>query len=373
MPPVSPRIAFYLTGHGFGHAARMKPVIDRLATMGVTLYIRSGTNPKFFAYQPELHFHREHYDVGAVQRDGLNVDVLATLEQAAAIHADRDEIIAREVAFLREQGVHLIVSDITPLAFDIASKLGIPSIGISHFTWTWIYEPYVEQYPEYAYLVDSMRESYGKATLALQMPFAHNFDEFPFVEPIPLIVRERVQPDDAVRAEFGVPDGARIAALSMGGMDWGASPLDALRQKTDWVFILPPDMAVLAGGTGRNGSGNFRAVPDDYLHFQDISGAADLVIAKAGAGTLYECITYHTPLIYTFRNDFREEELLRPAIEMFVHSHYVDKAAFESGAWIEAIDSLVNRDTPLPAIATNGAEIATNRIMAVLHNVLRDT
>ena len=30
------RIAFYITGHGFGHAARMKPIIDRLAAVGGT-------------------------------------------------------------------------------------------------------------------------------------------------------------------------------------------------------------------------------------------------------------------------------------------------------------------------------------------------
>jgi hypothetical protein len=262
------RIAFYITGHGFGHAARMKPIIDRLAAQGARLFIRTGANPKFFADVPGAQLHQEHYDVGAVQKDGLNVDVAATLTQYAAIHDRRDALIAREAAFLRKQAVQLVVVDITPLAFDFAAAAGIPAVGASHFTWDWIYEPYVAQYPEYAYLVAAMRGSYGRAALALQMPFAHDFGLFPRVEPIPLVVRSRTLTDAAVRESFAVPDGARIGVLSMGGMDWGGTPLDRLRAMTDWVFILPPDMAPLA-----DGAENFRFVPPGYTTFHDLTAA----------------------------------------------------------------------------------------------------
>ena len=328
--PSSPAIAFYVTGHGFGHAARSKPILDRLAASGARLYLRSGADPKFFASVPGLDLHREHYDVGSVQADGLNVDPLESLRQYAAIHAQREAIIAREAAFVRQAGVQLVVSDVTPLAFDIATAAGVPAIASSHFTWDWIYEPYVALHPEYAWLLDAIRASYAQATLALEMPFAHDFGVFPRVAQIPLVVRTRTFSRAEIRAAFDVPEGKRLAVLSMGGMDWGTSPLDTLRAHREWVFVLPPDVADLV-----RGEPNLRAVPPAYPHFHDLTAAADLLIAKAGGVTVSECIAFHTPLICSFRNDFREDELLRPALAEYAHARVYAKAAFEAGAWLD--------------------------------------
>jgi len=361
----SPRIAFYISAHGFGHASRMKPVIERVIAAGAAVFIRSAAHPKFFAdvagtSPGQLHVHCASVDVGAVQADGLSVDARATLERYAALNARRGAIIEAESRFLADQGVDLVVGDIPPLAFAIAAAAGVPSIAASHFTWDWIYEPYVARYPEYAGLLDAIRADYAQATLALQMPFAHDFGMFRQVEPIPLIVRERVHSDEAVRALFAVPPGARLAVLSMGGMRWGRTPLEPLHDVEDWVFVLPPDMGDLASR-----GGNFRAVPEDFAHYHDLPGAADLVIAKAGAVTVSECITYRTPLIYTCRDDFRENDLLRRALDAHARARFIARPAFEAGAWmaeLAAFDRLEGSWRPLPH---NGAAVAADRILTL--------
>ncbi len=362
MQPDSPRIAFYITGHGFGHAARSKPILDRLAAAGATVFIRSGANPKFFHGIPNTVLHREHFDVGAVQADGLNVDPRESLRQYAAIHARREALIDREAAFLRAEGIQIVVSDITPLAFDFAAAAGLPSVGSSHFTWDWIYEPYVALHPDYAWLLGAIRESYARASLALEMPFAHDFSVFPRVERIPLVVRALTFSRAQIRAAFDVPEGKRLAVLSMGGMDWGEAPLAALRAHPDWVFVLPPDRAALA-----EGEPNLRAVPPDYRHFHDLTAAADLLIAKAGGVTVSECIAFQTPLICSFRNDFREDELLRPALAEYAHARLYDKADFEAGAWLEDFEAFaLDSRAAWKPIRTDGAAVAAERILAVM-------
>jgi len=181
------------------------------------------------------------------------------------------------------------------------------------------------------------------------------------VEPIPLIVRRVTHTRAAMRAAFDVPDGAKLAVLSMGGMAWGTSPLKALRALRGWVFVLPPDMTALAGDAP-----NFRAVPPGYAHFHDLTAASDLVIAKAGGVTVSECIAYQVPLIYTFRENFREDELLRPALETYAHARFFEKAAFEQGAWIEAIEPFMAEAPRWRPLATDGAAVMTAKITAWL-------
>ncbi len=215
-----------------------------------------------------------------------------------------------------------MVSDITPLAFDFAAAAGLPSVGSSHFTWDWIYEPYVALHPDYHWLLGAIRESYARATLALEMPFAHDFSVFPRVERIPLVVRALTFTRDQIRAAFGVPEGKRLAVLSMGGMDWGEAPLAALRAHADWVFVLPPDRAALA-----EREPNLRAVPPDYRHFHDLTAARRL--ADRQGGRRDRLGVHRLPdaadLLLPQRTS-REDELLRPALAEYAHARLYDKA-----------------------------------------------
>lgn len=361
-----PRIAFYITGHGFGHAARMKPVIDLLAAKGADLYVRGGANAKFFANVPADHLHQEHFDVGSVQADGLNVDPLATLMQYRAINDRRDAIIAQESTFLQDDAIDLVVGDITPLAFAAAKQAGVPGVATSHFTWDWIYEPYVEQYPAFAPLLAAIRADYASATRALRMPFAHDFSIFQQVEDVPLVVRERTTTDSAIKAALDVKAGIKLGVLSMGGMDWGDTPdgqrvIERLRSMTDWIFVLPPDMANIA-----TSSANFRCVPRGYNQFHDLTAAADLIVAKAGGVTVSECIAYKTPLLYTFRNDFREDELLRPALDAYAHARCFSKEAFEAGAWVDAIEPLLAEAATWKPLPIDGANVIASRLWSLL-------
>ncbi len=351
-----PHIVYYISGHGFGHAARQAPIIRRLAQRGARLTIRTPVITKFFDV-PNVVVHQERYDIGIIQPDSLHVDIPATFAWYAAFSARRDSIIAREVAFIRENEGRLVVSDMPPIAFAIAREVGIPSLALTHFTWDWVYAHYIAQYPQYAPLIDAIRADYGLATRALQMPFAHAFDMFPAVEPLPLVVNDIVRDRQAVRSAFRVPDDHRLALLSMGGMVWGDTNLAPLAEKPLWTFLVVPEIWEKVAHLA-----NVRLVPTEYPHYHDLIAAADVVVGKAGWSTVAECIAHRTPLLYTVRDDYRENELLVDALCNFAKSRLVKKHEFERGEWVALLDDLTHGDDCWPAIATDGADQAAAKI-----------
>src|SRR5262245_22267606 len=96
------KILCYVSGHGFGHAARVCEVLRALRARrpDVTPIIRSPLARWFFDFNlgnPVEHVHRR-LDVGAVQADSLTVDLAATHRAYAAIDADARRLIDAEVA-----------------------------------------------------------------------------------------------------------------------------------------------------------------------------------------------------------------------------------------------------------------------------------
>ncbi len=357
-PP--PRIAFYISAHGFGHAARQAAIVRELHQRGVQVYIRSAAPQKFFDGLI-ADYHHAHYDAGIIQHDALSVDGRASLQRYADFLTQQAALIQHELDFVRECGINLIVSDMPPVALDIAAEAGIPGVAITHFTWDWVYEHYLDANPEYRSVVESITASYKRATLALQMPFAHPFPMFSRVEPIALVINPATRSRATVRAELSIPEHSRMALLSMGGVGWGRTDVSALGTLTGWTFLVMPhiwdDVRHLP---------NVRLIPTGYDGYHNLIAAADVLIGKAGGSTTSECIAHRTPIIYTIRDDYRENSLLRAALDSYAHAHFLDKGTFESGAWVTLLDDFVNAAFDWPPIAINGAEVAADRLLSLL-------
>ena len=139
-------VVFYVTGHGFGHAVRQIAIVNALAHRrpDVPIIVRSSVAPWLFSRSVRASVRLEPgaVDTGAIQRGSLDVDIPATLAAAHAFYAGADAWIAQETAFLAREGARLVVSDIPPLPIAAARQAGVPAIGISNFTWDWIYEDY---------------------------------------------------------------------------------------------------------------------------------------------------------------------------------------------------------------------------------------
>ncbi|KAG2269781.1 hypothetical protein Bca52824_064336 [Brassica carinata] len=107
--------AYYVTGHGFGHATRVVEVVRHLIAAG----------------------HDAHVvllDCGAVQADALTVDRLASLEKyVETTVVPRAEILKTEVEWLHSIKTDFVVSDVVPEACRAAADAGIRSVCVTNF------------------------------------------------------------------------------------------------------------------------------------------------------------------------------------------------------------------------------------------------
>lgn len=348
-------IAYYISGHGFGHAARQQPIIKRLSELGLTLHVRTSAPQKFFL-APNAVYHHQPYDIGTVQIDAMRLDAQATFRWYADFLRRQGQLVAAEVAYLRQHDIRLVVTDMPPVACEIATAAGIPCVVVTHFTWDWVYEHYRDDYPQYHYIIDSITASYHKADLLLEMPFAHPMPQFDHIEKIPLVANPLTQTREQVRDEFDVPDGHKLAVISMGGMDW-AGGLDAIRHKSGWTFIVTP-----AAWDQVQAWPHTRLVGPDYDDFQNILAAADLSIGKLGYSTMSEVIAHQTPMLFIRRENWREQELMSAAMQQYGHSIEITHQQYEQGEWIHWIDELAVREGDLPTLPTNGADVAAQRL-----------
>uniref|UniRef100_A0A8R7QQI6 L-arabinokinase n=1 Tax=Triticum urartu TaxID=4572 RepID=A0A8R7QQI6_TRIUA len=148
-PPTQQRLvfAYYITGHGFGHATRALEVVRHLIGAGHEVHVVTAAPEFVFTTEidsPSLHIRRVLLDCGAVQADALTVDRLASLEkyhQTAVV--PREAILRTEVEWLHSIKADLVVSDVVPVACRAAADAGIRSVCVTNFSWDFIYAEYV--------------------------------------------------------------------------------------------------------------------------------------------------------------------------------------------------------------------------------------
>jgi len=157
-------IAYFISGHGYGHGVRSCAIINGIPSENRIL-IFSNLPSDFFREELKREY-RQIYcelDCGCVQSDCVHIDISATLKKYAAINLKRGKLIDHFAGFIKKAGVHLVLADIPPLAFPIAEKADVPCIGISNFSWADIYQPYLKRYPGYSPIIEQMMADYGKA------------------------------------------------------------------------------------------------------------------------------------------------------------------------------------------------------------------
>jgi L-arabinokinase len=132
-------IAYYVTGHGLGHATRVVEVCRQLVASGHNVSVVTAAPAGVFTREilsQQLSVRRAVLDCGSKQQDAFSVDMKGSLElyQKTAVDC-RDAILATEANWLKTSGIDLVAVDIVPIAFAAAAAAGLPAVGVSNFSW----------------------------------------------------------------------------------------------------------------------------------------------------------------------------------------------------------------------------------------------
>lgn len=304
--------AYYVTGHGFGHATRVVEVVRHLISGGHHVYVVTAA-PEFVFRSTitsrKLHIRKVLLDCGAVQSDALTVDRFSSLEmyrQTAVL--PRAEILSTEIEWLQSIKADLVVSDIVPVACRAAAAAGIPSVCVTNFSWDFIYAEYVMAAGhQYRSVVWQIAEDYSYALFLIRLPGFCPMPAFRDVIDVPLVVREAQKSREEVRKELGISDNEKLLLFNFGGQAAGWS-LKEEYLPTGWKCMVcgAPSTQVFPS--------NFRALePDAYT--PDIIAASDCMLGKIGYGTTSEALAFKVPFVFVRRDYFNEEPFLRNMLE----------------------------------------------------------
>jgi len=359
------RLAFYISGHGFGHASRQVEIINTVARRlpGTEFLIRTTAASWLLRRTIRVPFTLDArpVDTGVVQIDGLHLDANATADAARAFYAEFDARADAEAALLRSQNVAAVISDAPPLACAAARRAGLPCVVVANFTWDWIYRGFGRAFDAAPGVIPLIEQAYGEATAAWRLPMHGGFDTFAAIRDVPLVARRASRsPEDTKRA-LGLPLSRPLALASFGGFGVRGIDLSSLDCLLDWDIVLtaqdPPD--AMPDGV------HFIADADVYdrgVRYEDLVRACDAVLTKPGYGIVSECVANDTAIVYTPRGDFAEYPVLVSHIERWLRHAFIAQSDLLAGRWKNALDAAARHPPPPERPPANGADVIADMI-----------
>ena len=341
-------IAFYVSGHGFGHASRDVELIDEILRQrsGVRIIVRTSVAPWIFdrVRGPRVEIQPCDTDTGMVQLDSLQLDVEETARCAATFYRDFHRRAEVEASHLRRLGARLVISDVPPLSCAAARMAGLPSVLFANFTWDWIYAYYPEFHALAPGVVETIAVAYSSAAKALRLPISGGFDSVTAVtEDVPFVSRRSIRDPVDIRRGLGVDRDQILVLSSFGG----------------YGLVLPYERIARSGLTVISPERH----PPSGFKYEDLVAAADVVVSKPGYGIVSECVANRTPLLYTSRGRFAEYGVMVAEMPRMLRCRHIGREDLLAGNWREEIEALLAQEDPPERPRVDGASVAAATIL----------
>ena len=294
-------IGFYISSHRFGHMTRCLGIIENiLKTNDYNLYIACNKKQSDFA-RIYLAKHKDRIiykdlvtDIGLVNKENsLEVDKFSLQQQLLDFTSSWEDVVNDEYDFLKNLNIICIVSDISPIGTLVGDKLQLPVVLITNFTW-------IEQY-EHIGIDESIINKYIQA-----YSYVTKFIKYDLCLPISSVNCKEVYEVGFTCREIDFDKVEKIK------QQYGKSIMVTCGKSANLNTINIKNF----NGTIFTTSGiditcdedcNVVNLPIDILDTQNYIAASDMVITKAGWGTIGEAILGHTNIVLIERPSAKED------------------------------------------------------------------
>jgi hypothetical protein len=358
-------LAVFVTSHGFGHLNRAAAVINELPQ---SIPVSILTDPVLFIHWRErlrrpARLMPRPADFGAYNPpgDSQTTDGPDTIARALGAHRATLARLDTDVAQLREGRFTAVLCDAPSAPLVAAHRAGIPGFLLANFTWADIYEEHARLLGAAALgLVADLRAECSQATAIFRAEPA-----LPLTGMAPLIeVGMVVTPGRDRRAELrktlNLADSDRLVYFYIGrygqdGLGWHR--LRNLGRKGIHFVGFHPAPEPLA---------NLHVVPAKDWTGADLAASSDVVVAKAGYGTVCEAMVARVPLVYPPRTGFAEHQALERALDAWGGGVRISPEDFQALRLEEALDVAFALEPGPPPYPTDGARCVARHLSELL-------
>ena len=346
------RIAYFVSPHGFGHAARAAAVMQAVSEIEPSVRFEIFTTVPSWFFQDSLSAsfscHDLLTDIGLVQKTAFHADLDETLRSLDDFYPFAASLIAEISATVRDLKCVLIVCDISPLGIPVAKEAKISSVLVENFTWDWIYQLYAGTDERFTGHIEFLQSIFEAVDFHIKTePFCERSSAVLTTSPVS---RNNRTSGDQVRKRLGLPPAAKMALITTGGIEQSYNFLDKLKNLPDIYFVIPG-----AGPQMEMRDNLIVLPPHSNFYHPDLVNASDAVIGKVGYSTLAEVYHAGVPFGYVARSNFRESEPMVAFIEREMHGIFLEESEFSEGNWITKLHDLLNLNR-IQRSVKNGAE-----------------
>lgn len=351
-----PLIWAAISGHGFGHAAQVVPVLNALHRLvpDLRVILRTTVPPSFFKDRLVLPWNISpvQQDVGCVQNGPLTIDVDATWREHHRFHSSWEERLQTEAEAMRAAGPNIVLADTPYLALAAGKAAALPTVGLVSFTWDLI----LSEYPsppliDGGGIIQLIRRAYAEADLALRINPAPKIEIFQRIIDIGPIAEPAPSAREQLAGFLKLAPGEQTVLIGFGGIPLDSLPFNRLESLTGYRFIFD--------GSVPPGSRRFIASTSLPFSFKTLTASVDLIMTKPGYGTLVEAVALRTPMVYIRRYNFADEQPLVDYLHRYGRGVELSLDDFTHGHWKESLERAGSLSTPYePVLPATGASDA---------------
>ncbi|MGL5315175.1 MAG: hypothetical protein ACRC92_18110 [Peptostreptococcaceae bacterium] len=299
---------WYVSCYGFGHITRSLAQLEKKLDekSNFKCIIVSGEKQIEFAklyfkdYSDRVIFRKTLTDVGLVNnKNSLDVDKELLEIELKDFISKWDDLVEEEIIFLNDYQIGDIFCDISPIGILVSKNLKKKVNLISNFTW---YQQYnylnldseiTQKYLELDKLIDNLY------LYPLNLDFSHIS---PKIIKMDFISRKiSVKKIEEIKMQYG-----ESIFISCGK----SAQLDEIT-----VVNFNGTVFATSGVKVENIHGKVVELPVDILDTQNYIAASELIIAKAGWGTVAEAVCAETPMILLEREGVLEDTHIITAVK----------------------------------------------------------
>ena len=292
-------------------------------------------------------------DAGAVNPpgDSTATDGPATLELAAQVHAEAMARVDDEARWLRDEEVAALLCDAPAVPLVAARRAGIPGHLLANFTWADIYAPYARAVGGHANaLVVDLRQAYRQAATVFRAEPALRMAWMPGQINVGMVANPGRNRRKELRGLLGLGSKEKLIYFYVGrygqqDLDWARLEAYASRG-IHFVGYHAAPVGPLK---------NLHLLSPSEWHGSDLIASTDVLVAKAGYGTVCESMAGSTPIIYPPRRGFSEFRALDRSLRAWGGGIPVSARDFRDLRLDRALDRAFHLGPLKPPFPTDGA------------------